>query len=137
MGCAKHPGKARLDSCNFPRQARDEVRMSEVGANESVFESRSWTGAIWLTGSAYPVPPSSLARLLAGQAFAGEMAQYEVTHSDAEWKKMLSPASYDVLRRAGTEYPFSSPLDLSDFRKGTLFLRRLRPRQLFVSDTKV
>ncbi|MES2104909.1 MAG: peptide-methionine (R)-S-oxide reductase MsrB [Pseudomonadota bacterium] len=36
---------------------------------------------------------------------------YEVTHSDAEWRKLLTPGQYSVLRRAGTEYPYSSPLD--------------------------
>ena len=40
-----------------------------------------------------------------------------MTKSDAEWKKLLSPASYDVLRHQGTEIPFSSPLDLNT-RKG-------------------
>lgn len=44
--------------------------------------------------------------------------KYEVTHSDAEWKKLLTPAQYDILRRQGTEKPFSSPL-LDEHRTGT------------------
>ncbi len=43
---------------------------------------------------------------------------YEVTHSDAEWRKLLTPAQYDVLRQAGTERPFTSPL-LDEHRAGT------------------
>src|SRR5258708_37475485 len=37
--------------------------------------------------------------------------RFQVTHSDAEGRTLLTPAQYDVLRRAGTERPFSSPLD--------------------------
>ena len=36
---------------------------------------------------------------------------YEVTHSDAEWGKLLQPDPYRVLRKAGTERPHSSPLN--------------------------
>jgi peptide-methionine (R)-S-oxide reductase len=51
----------------------------------------------------------SLAGIVAQRAVAAET--FAVTHSDAEWRKMLDGEQYDVLRRQGTEAPFSSPLD--------------------------
>jgi peptide-methionine (R)-S-oxide reductase len=42
---------------------------------------------------------------------------YQVTHTNAEWRKLLTPAQYDVLREDGTEPPFSSPL-LHEHRLG-------------------
>ena len=42
----------------------------------------------------------------------------QVAHSDAEWRKLLSPQAYDVLRHAATERAFSSPLD-DEKRSGT------------------
>jgi peptide-methionine (R)-S-oxide reductase len=38
--------------------------------------------------------------------------------SDAQWRERLSPAAYKVLRREGTERPFSSPLN-AEKRSGT------------------
>lgn len=47
-----------------------------------------------------------------GPALAEPMpADGSVHHTDAEWRKMLTSAQYDVLRQAGTEMPFSSPLN--------------------------
>jgi peptide-methionine (R)-S-oxide reductase len=42
---------------------------------------------------------------------------FEVTHTDAEWRKLLSPNQYAVLRREGTEAPFTSPLN-AEHREG-------------------
>jgi peptide-methionine (R)-S-oxide reductase len=44
--------------------------------------------------------------------------QYEVTHSDAEWRSMLGPDRFEILRRGGTEPAFSSSL-ISETQRGT------------------
>jgi peptide-methionine (R)-S-oxide reductase len=42
---------------------------------------------------------------------AGANGPYAVMHTDAEWHKLLTPQQYYVLREAGTEQAYSSPLD--------------------------
>ena len=53
--------------------------------------------------------------LIASRAFAGKMAQItpveKIVKTDAEWKKILTPQQYKILRREGTEPAFSSPLN--------------------------
>jgi peptide-methionine (R)-S-oxide reductase len=61
---------------------------------------------------------AGLLALTAGRAGAVGQASATVTHSDAEWQKLLPRASYDVLRHEGTERAFSSPLD-HEHRTGT------------------
>lgn len=56
------------------------------------------------------------ARHMSGPAQASE--EFEVTHTDAEWKAMLTEEQYAVLRHEGTERAFTSPL-LNEKRAGT------------------
>jgi peptide-methionine (R)-S-oxide reductase len=44
--------------------------------------------------------------------------KFEVTRTDADWRKLLTPAQYDVLRHEGTERPFTSALN-NEKRRGT------------------
>src|SRR5215471_13470075 len=44
--------------------------------------------------------------------------KFEIQHTDDEWRSLLTPAQYSVLRHQGTEPPFSSPLD-HETRRGT------------------
>ena len=44
--------------------------------------------------------------------------QFKVTKTDAEWRKELTDEQYYVLRQAGTERPFSSPLN-KNYEPGT------------------
>jgi peptide-methionine (R)-S-oxide reductase len=41
---------------------------------------------------------------------------FEVTHSDEEWRKLLTP-QYAILRQSGTERPYTSAL-LNEHRRG-------------------
>lgn len=47
-----------------------------------------------------------------------EKKTYAVVKTDTEWKEILSPLAYRVLRKADTERPFTSPLN-NNKKKGT------------------
>ena len=65
-----------------------------------------------LGGSAAPVPG------LRGGASASAAGGFEVEKPDAEWRRLLTPAQYAVLRGHGTERAGSSTLD-AEKRRGT------------------
>jgi len=60
--------------------------------------------------------------------------QYAVTHSDAEWRKILGDDRYYILRQSGTEPPFSSQLN-GETRKGIYHCAGCQ-LALFSSDAK-
>ena len=65
---------------------------------------------------------------------AAPAMHFAVNHTPAEWRKILGPQRYAVLREAATERPFSSPL-LKEHRRGT-FVCAGCARPLFNSATK-
>ena len=76
---------------------------------------------------------------IAGLAFIGSPlgavpAGFAITHTPREWKDLLGSQRYHVLREAGTEPPFSSPL-LSKHGKG-MFDCAGCGQPLFLSSTK-
>ena len=65
---------------------------------------------------------------------AAPAMHFAVNHTPAEWKKILGPQRFAVLRQASTERPFSSPL-LKEHRRGT-FVCAGCAEHLFNSATK-
>jgi peptide-methionine (R)-S-oxide reductase len=48
---------------------------------------------------------------------AAESGTFAVAHTDDEWRKLLTPDQFAVLRKSATERPFTSPL-LHEKRRG-------------------
>ena len=70
----------------------------------------------------YPDPPTAASK------------GYPVTHTDAEWKAMLTPDQYYILREQGTERAFTGKYD-HFYEAGTYYsAASLQP--VFTSDTK-
>jgi peptide-methionine (R)-S-oxide reductase len=64
------------------------------------------------------VLPWTLALTTAGLLAEPQVSRpFEVTHSDEEWRKLLTPDQYAILRQSGTERPYSSAL-LDEHRRG-------------------
>jgi peptide-methionine (R)-S-oxide reductase len=67
-------------------------------------------------------------------AFAAEDEAFEVSHTEAEWRKLLGPNRFEVLRHSATERAFTSPLN-DEHRKG-VFRCAGCELDLFGSETK-
>jgi len=80
--------------------------------------------------SAAIVASTACARL----ATASPAGDYEVTHTDAEWRQLLTPDQYNILRNGGTEAPYTSPLN--DEHRPGVFSCAGCALDLFSADTK-
>ena len=87
-----------------------------------------------ITASVTALSVVTISNCVESATSASADAQFAVTHTDAEWRKLLTPAQYDVLRNAGTEAPYSSPLD-DEHRRG-VFSCAGCALHLYSSDTK-
>jgi peptide-methionine (R)-S-oxide reductase len=89
-------------------------------------------GAGIIGAAAFGLRRFAAAPALAAEAVASD--HFDVVHSDAEWRSMLTPEQYAVLRQQATERPFTSPLD-HEKRAGT-FACAGCDHALFASSTK-
>jgi peptide-methionine (R)-S-oxide reductase len=105
--------------------------MSEpyAGAKTNLIERMSRRA--WLVGGCSVAAIAGIWWMREDTASAGP---FEITKSDDEWRRLLKPAAYNVLRHHGTERPYSSPLN-KEHRKGT-FVCAGCALPLFASDTK-
>jgi peptide-methionine (R)-S-oxide reductase len=81
-----------------------------------------WAGAV----AAFGCMTRSVAAAVTGD--------FEVTRTDAEWRKLLTPGQYAILRLERTEAPFASPLN-QETRRGTFACAGCN-LDLFASTTK-
>ncbi|MGA0555011.1 peptide-methionine (R)-S-oxide reductase MsrB [Larkinella sp. VNQ87] len=82
-------------------------------------------GALLLTGSIASISPTTV---------SDDTKPRKVVKTEAEWKKILTPQQFYVLRQQGTERPFTSPL-VDNHEKG-VFKCVACKTSLFSSDTK-
>ena len=73
-------------------------------------------------------------RFAGSTANAASPASFEVMHTDAEWRELLTPEQFQVLRQQGTERSFTSPLDRE--KRNGIFACAGCDLDLFSSKTK-
>jgi peptide methionine sulfoxide reductase msrA/msrB len=85
--------------------------------------------AIWLTDTFWPGPSAI-------RSFPEDkkIMKKKVIKSESEWKKILSPEQFRVMRKAGTEKPFTGKYN-DHYEKGMYFCAGCGT-PLFLSDTK-
>ncbi|HEY9598537.1 MAG TPA: peptide-methionine (R)-S-oxide reductase MsrB [Cyanophyceae cyanobacterium] len=90
----------------------------------------------FLQASAALIGAIGLSRYLhrSSRVMATKNNDFEITKTEEEWRKVLTPEQFSVLRKHGTERAFTSPLD-KQYGKGT-YVCAACDLPLFTSDTK-
>jgi len=95
----------------------------------------AWISQLWRSPSSDSVSTDFTST---DQAIAVDLTKatkkYQIMKTDEEWKQILTPEQYKVLRKHGTERSFSSPLD-KEYSKG-IYNCAGCDLPLFTSDTK-
>ena len=77
--------------------------------------------------------PLVVSRVLAGKEIQTQSIK-KIVKSDDEWKKILTPPQYEILRNEGTERAFTSPLN--DEKRAGTYVCAGCDQPLFSSDMK-
>ena len=101
----------------------------QTGPKSTAIETM--TRRAWLVGGGCV---AALAGLWWMRDDSADAATFEIVKTDAEWRRLLKPEAYRVLRHEGTERPYTSPLN-AEKRKGT-FACAGCDLPLFASETK-
>ena len=88
----------------------------------------AWMGGAWTALTGF------LSTRDAARAAAPQTIPFEITKPDAEWKRLLTPEQYYVLRQHGTERAGTSPLN-QEHRRGVYTCAGCE-LPLFKSETK-
>ncbi|MEL7487244.1 MAG: peptide-methionine (R)-S-oxide reductase, partial [Pseudomonadota bacterium] len=87
------------------------------------------------TGKEEETPPTTKESASVTEQAPSSIPDYDKWQlSDAEWKKRLSPEAYAVLRKEGTERPWTSPLN--DEKRAGVYSCAGCGYDLFTSETK-
>jgi peptide-methionine (R)-S-oxide reductase len=86
---------------------------ARVAGNENWEDETMMTRRRLLTNTALGVAAASISPW----SMAARSETFEVTHTDTEWHKLLTPDQFAVLRKSATEHPFTSAL-LHEKRRG-------------------
>jgi peptide-methionine (R)-S-oxide reductase len=88
------------------------LKPCQTGPKSTAFETV--TRRAWLVGASSAAVLGALWWCSGNDADAGP---FEVTKTEDEWKRILSPAAFRVMRQHGTERPYTSALN-AEKRKG-------------------